>query len=132
MNKSVWIIEDDSDDRYLTKETLSDLNIDVPLHFLSSSDELFEALSTSELPSLILVDYNTTPDNGLEVLKKLKTHQRYNKLPVVILSDSNFTRYKDECYQYGACSFIKKPDTIETTQQKIGTFFKYWLEVVEL
>jgi hypothetical protein len=32
----------------------------------------------------------------------------------------------------GAASFIKKPDTHQQTQQKIGTFFKYWFEVAEV
>ena len=130
--KNIWIVEDDSDDRYLTEETLSDLGINVPLRFLSSSDELFNSLSAPEVPSLILVDYNIGPDNGLKVLKKLKEHSLYCKIPVVILSDNHLPRYKDECYQYGASSFIKKPDTMEETHQKIGTFFKYWLEVAEV
>jgi len=130
--KNIWIVEDDSDDRYLTEETLSDLGINVPLRFLSSSDELFNSLSAQEEPSLILVDYNIGPDNGFKVLKKLKGHSLYSKIPVVILSDNHLPRYKDECYQYGASSFIKKPDTMEETHQKIGTFFKYWLEVAEV
>lgn len=132
MSKSVWIVEDDSDDRYLTRETLSELGIRVPVTFLSSSDELFESLAGPELPSLILVDYNTLPHNGLEVLKRIKSHEAHSKIPVVILSDNDLPRYKDECYRQGASSFIKKPDTLEGTSRKIGIFFSYWLEVVEV
>ena len=131
MPKSIWIVEDDSDDRYLTQETLAALNINVPVKFLSSSKELFESLDSSQEPSLILIDYNIAPDNGLEVLKKLKQHEVHSKYPVVILSDSDLSRYKNECYRHGASSFIKKPNTLEGTHQKIGTFFKYWLEVAE-
>ena len=131
MPKSIWIVEDDSDDRYLTEETLSALNINVPVRFLSGSSELFEMLASADEPSLILVDYNIAPDNGLAVLKELKQHEVYSKYPVVILSDTDLPRYKDECYQHGASSFIKKPNTLEGTHQKIGTFFKYWIEVAE-
>jgi CheY-like chemotaxis protein len=132
MHKSVWIVEDDSDDRYLTQEILSELGIHVPVKFLSSSDEVFQSLSSSEPPSLILIDYNLTPDNGLEVLKKLKSDDSFKKIPVVILSDSDHPKYKEECYRHGASSFIKKPDSLDGTQQKIGTFFKYWMEVAEV
>jgi len=132
MHKSVWIVEDDSDDRYLTQEILSGLGIHVPVKFLSSSNEVFQLLSSSELPSLILIDYNLTPDNGLEVLKKLKTDKGFKKIPVVILSDSDHPKYKEECYEHGASSFIKKPDSLDGTQKKIGTFFTYWMEVAEV
>lgn len=132
MQKSIWLVEDDSDDRYLTQATLSELDIDIPVTFLSTSHALFEALSSSEAPSLILLDYNLMPDDGLAVLRKLKSSEAFNKIPVVILSDSNLPKYREACYRYGAASFIKKPATLEGTQQKIGTFFRYWTEVAEV
>jgi len=81
---------------------------------------------------LILIDYNSTPDDGIEVLKKLKSNNAYNDIPVVILSDSDHPRYKNECYQNGASSFIKKPATAVATNKKIASFFNYWLTVVEV
>ena len=132
MQKSIWIVEDDSDDRYLTEETLSELAITVPVKFLSSSDELFQSLVSGEPPLLILIDYNLTPDNGLDVLKKIKGSETFSRIPVVILSDSNHPKYREACYKHGAASFIKKPATLEGTQHKIGTFFRYWTEVAEV
>ena len=131
MDKYVVMLEDDNDDRYLTNETLSELGIDIPIKFFSDSNTLFDYLSFSK-PSLLLIDYNATPDNGLEVLKKIKANPALSELPVVILSDNNLPHYKNECYAAGASSFIKKPDTLEATRQKIGTFFKYWFEVAEV
>lgn len=132
MQRAIWIVEDDSDDRYLTEETLSELGITVPVKFLSSSNELFQSLLSVETPLLILIDYNLTPDNGLEVLKKIKDSETFSRVPVVILSDSTLPQYRDACYKHGAASFIKKPATMEGTQHKIGTFFKYWTEVAEM
>ena len=132
MQKSIWIVEDDSDDRYLTQETLSELEINAPVRFLYSSNELFQALSASATPSLILIDYNLTPDNGLDTLRKLKTNEAFSRIPVVILSDSDLPKYREECYKLGAASFIKKPASLEATQQKIGTFFRYWMNVAEV
>src|SRR5215211_2538646 len=123
MNKYVLMLEDDTDDRYLTKEILSELEIDIPVKFFSNSNEVFDFLSVSEKPSLVLVDYNSVPDNGIEVLKKLKSDDLFKEIPVVVLSDNDHPRYKKECYTHGASSFIKKPDTLEATKQKIGSFF---------
>jgi CheY-like chemotaxis protein len=132
MNKFVIMLEEDSDDRYLTQEVLSDLNIDIPVKFFSNSIDFFSFLSVSDKPALILVDYNSNPDNGIEVLKKIKTAATYNDIPVVILSDSDHPRYRNECYRHGASSFIKKPDTVEATNKKIASFFNYWFDVVEV
>ena len=132
MNRYVLMLEDDTDDRYITNETLSELGIDIPIKFLSNSREVFDFLSREEKPSLILVDYNATPDNGIEVLKKLKANDLHKDIPVVILSDNNIPHYRNKCYEHGAASFIKKPDTDNATRQKIGTFFKYWFEVAEV
>ena len=132
MSKYVLMLEDDTDDRYITSETLSELEIPIPIKFFSNSDEVFKFLATSEKPSLLLVDFNSTPDNGFEVLKKLKSSDQYKEIPVVILSDNNIPQYRTKCYAHGAASFIKKPDTHDDTKKKIGTFFKYWFEVAEV
>ena len=132
MSKSVFMLEDDSDDRFFTSETLEEIGVTVPVHFFTGSNDLFAALSAGHKPSLILVDYNATPEDGLQVLKKLKGHDLYKDVPVVILSDNDLSFYRSECYANGASSFVKKPTSLEGTKQKIGAFFKYWLEVAEV
>jgi len=132
MKRFVLMLEGDGDDRYITEQTLSELDINIPVKFLSNSTEFFSFLSASNKPVLILIDYNSTPDNGIVVLKKLKSDTVYNDIPVVILSDSDHPRYKNECYQNGASSFIKKPDTADATNKKIASFFHYWFNVVEV
>ena len=126
------MLEGDGDDRYITQQTLSELNIDIPIKFSRNSTEFFRSLQSFDKPSLILIDYNSTPENGLEVLKKLKSNSAYSDVPVVILSDSDYPKYKNECYKFGASSFIKKPDTVEATNKKIASFFNYWFNVVEV
>ena len=132
MDRFVLMLEGDGDDQYITEQTLSELDIKIPIKFLSKSNELFNFLSPSNKPVLILIDYNSIPDNGIAVLKKLKSNAAYNYIPVVILSDSDHPEYKNECYQNGASSFIKKPDTADATNKKIASFFNYWLKVVEV
>lgn len=127
------MLEDDSDDRYITEQAIEELGLDVDIEFFSDSNQFLHFLAgTSLYPSLILIDYNSTPENGLAVLKKIKALTPLNKLPVIILSDSNTEKYKAECYAHGASSFIQKPQTVEATANKIETFFKYWFTVAEV
>ena len=132
MEKYIAMLEDDKDDRYITQETLNELGIPLPVRFFNRSNELFSYLEQAERPALFLIDYNVTPDNGLQVLRKLKAHSYFNDIPVVILSDSDNPKDKKQCYAEGASSFIRKPVSHAATHNKIATFFKYWMEVAEV
>jgi CheY-like chemotaxis protein len=123
MNPFVLMLEGDGDDRYITEQTLSEPDISVSMQFSSNSAEFFTVLSEERKPALILIDYNSVPDNGIQVLKRLRENPNYDDIPVVILSDSNLGKYRNECYRCGASSFIKKPDTTKATNQKIASFF---------
>jgi CheY-like chemotaxis protein len=107
MNPFVLMLEGDGDDRYITEQTLSEPDISVSMQFSSNSAEFFTVLSEERKPALILIDYNSVPDNGIQVLKTLRENPNYNDIPVVILSDSNLGKYRNECYRCGASSFIK-------------------------
>lgn len=124
------MLEDDSDDRYLTNEVLSELDFDLQIDFFSSSIDLLAGINSS-LPDLILVDYNSTPQNGMEVLQTLKADNNLAAVPVVILSDNRLTKYKAGCYRAGANGFVVKPTSMAETKQKIKSFFTYWTEVAE-
>lgn len=130
--KVVLMLEDDKDDRCITEATMNELGLDIPIRFFSKSDELFQYLHINEQPSLILVEYNSVPENGIDVLKKIKSHETFASIPVVLLSDNNFEKYRKEAYAFGACSYIRKPADVEGTKQKIGSFFKCWFEVAEV
>ena len=126
----VLMLEDDADDRYITETTIKELGYDIHVSFLSHGRELINYLASSDQPALILVDYN--PVTGSDILRQLKTHPDFNHIPVVVLSEVDSPNHVRQCYQLGANSFIKKPDTADMTRKKIETFFKYWFEVAEI
>lgn len=127
--KLVYMLEDDSDDRYITTSTIEELALPVEVTFFSKSYQFLEFLSTAKKSSLILVDYNSTPDNGLVVLTKIKAMDVHKGTPVIVLSDSLVSRYRDECYACGASSFIQKPSRLIKTQEVIQLFFSYWITI---
>lgn len=131
-HKLVYMLEDDSDDRYLTERTIADLNLPVAIRFFSSSHQFLDSLAVAETPSLILLDYNSKPDSAVDVLKTIKSSAKHSGTPVVILSDSKLAKFKAECYACGASSFIQKPSKVDQTKSFITTFFHYWLQVAEI
>jgi CheY-like chemotaxis protein len=126
----ILMIEDDPDDRYLTQSVLEELPVSVPIEFISSTSQLFPRLN-ERLPILIVMDYNLHQETGIELLQKIKSDKKFSHIPVVILGDTNNPDFTSLCYREGANSYITKPTTIEGTRNKIGLFFRYWLEVAE-
>lgn len=124
----VAMLEDDSDDRYLTNDVVAGLPLDLQIDFYANSNALFTGLQHNR-PHLVLVDFNAAPENGLQVLKHLKSTGGLQSLPVVILSDSDLPKYREACYAAGASAYVVKPSSLAETKEKIATFFTYWTQV---
>jgi CheY-like chemotaxis protein len=137
MTQSILMLEHDEDDRYITESVFGEHRFDVKIHFVTSSDDFFQYLSSrlkerAPLPSLILLNYHAKPTNAVDVLKQLKSNPTLKQIPVVILSGSVKQEIIEECYANGASSFIQKPWKAGETEEKISNFFRYWFETVVL
>lgn len=61
------------------------------------------------LPAVILLDIKLPKVNGLEVLRQLKSHKRFNRIPVVMLTSSDDNSDLRMAYDLGVNSYIVKP-----------------------
>lgn len=129
--KYVLMLENDADDRYITQSTLAELGIDVPVRYEYSSPLLPELIKHNP-PAIILVAYNTSPENGIEVVKQFRSLHYYSHVPIVILVEEMPPHLIKQYYTAGANSVIKKPSSMEITRKKIKIFFEYWFGVAEL
>lgn len=60
-------------------------------------------------PAVILLDNKLPRVSGLEVLQKLKTHERFRRIPVVMLTSSAEDEDVRTAYDAGVNSYIVKP-----------------------
>jgi CheY-like chemotaxis protein len=138
MNRhSILMLEYDEDDRYITHQYFQKINAPVTLQIVNSSEEILGylkecKLKKKELPSLLLLNYNSTPLNAPELLRELKNDKEWQHIPVVVLSGILTPSIVKDCYSMGASSFIQKPTLMEETNKKIGSFIDYWFRTVEL
>lgn len=129
------MLEPDNDDQFLTQSVFADENIDIELEFFNYSNEMLESLSGAireSYPQMIIISLRSVPENGLEVLRRLKSHPDFREIPVVVLSEFATAGLVKQCYQMGANSFIQKPDNGEKAISRIRSFLNYWFNVVEL
>jgi CheY-like chemotaxis protein len=120
ISKFILLGEDDIDDEELLTEVFTIVDNSFNLLFVNNGNKVIaalEALETSQLPCLIILDYNMPTLNGAEILQELKRHARYDSIPKIIWSTSNSNTYKENCLKLGACDYVTKPSNMQALQE---------------
>jgi two-component system response regulator len=78
------------------------------------------------LPILVLLDVNMPRVDGLEVLQRLRSHQRTAALPVVILTSSDQQEDLLRGYRLGVNSYVRKPIAFDAFLTMVGQIGLYW------
>ncbi|MBS1563165.1 MAG: response regulator [Bacteroidetes bacterium] len=132
MKHKILMIENDSDDRYLTEEMFTAEGLDARIEFIFSADAYSFIKETSQKPHLILLDMNTQPHSFTDLLQHIRRTPGFELVPIVVLGTTSRQEEVQRSYSCGANSFIRKPDDYESTVFKIKSFINYWFQSVEL
>lgn len=136
--KRILLVEDNPDDEALTIRALKANNLRNEIvvardgaeavDFLFGTGAYAERDMTSQ-PELVLLDLNLPKLNGLEVLKKIRSDNRTQLLPVVVLTTSDEDRDRVDSYRFGANSYIGKPVNFEKFSESVRQLGLYWLSL---
>lgn len=113
--KQILIGEDDLDDQEFLLEIFSSVDDSFAFIFAPNGSHILNHLSSApdnELPCLIVLDYNMPELNGAEILKELKSNQRYDAIPKIIWSTSQSDTYREICLALGANDYVIKPSNV--------------------
>lgn len=102
----IYIIEDDSDIREMESYALKNSGYDVKA-FPDSTD--FYQNCKTEKPSLILLDIMLPKEDGLTVLKKIRSNESTKKIPVIMVTAKTTEIDKVKGLDLGADDYITKP-----------------------
>ena len=122
---TVYLADDDADDRLLFEEALMEVSGDVKLTTAKNGEQLMGILnkSTPPPPHLIFLDLNMPLKNGFECLEEIKKDKKYKNIPVVIFSTSSQKEAIDQVYNKGADYYLCKPDTFQKLKKLLHTVF---------
>ena len=84
------------------------------------------------LPDLILLDWNLPGISGLQVLQRLKTHQKLRKIPVLVFSSSETDDDVHAAYGGHANGYIRKPGDENLLASVIETIEQFWVNVAQI
>ncbi len=102
----VYCVDDDSTIRDIEVYTLEQTGFEA--RGFESGSALFEALS-QEIPQLILLDVMLPGEDGLEILKRLRSAPEYRDIPVIMATAKGSEIDKISGLNLGADDYIVKP-----------------------
>ena len=119
--KTVFLIDDDLDDREIFQEALQSLNLTT--RYVEAFDGLnaLEKISENDfvIPDIIFADLNMPRLGGLEFLKKVRANPECKNVPVYIYSTSSAKEECDKCMAAGAAGFITKHYSFEDLEKEL-------------
>jgi two-component system, chemotaxis family, response regulator Rcp1 len=134
----ILLVEDNEGDIILTKEALKEgkcyNSIDVvrdgeeAILYINRTGNFSDAL----IPDLILLDINLPKIDGKEVLKYLKSHAEFKKIPVIILTTSTLENDVIDSYNQNANCYIVKPVSFDSFVKVAQSIEHFWISIVRL
>ncbi|MCE1170270.1 response regulator [Azovibrio restrictus] len=126
----ILLVEDNPVDLDLTLRAFKRKHLSNPILIARDGEEALDFLPRWEadepLPAVILLDLKLPKVDGLEVLRQLKEHPRFRRIPVVVLTSSAEDRDMDSAYALGVNSYIVKPVSFERFMEVAEHIELYW------
>jgi len=118
MLKRILVLDDNEDILDVVHEALSYSQFEVTS--VSEASQIMATLETFN-PDLVLLDYLVTGTNGGEICRQIKSHPKFNNVPVIIFSA--YINREQDMMAYGCDAVMSKPfdlfNLIETVNNLI-------------
>lgn len=126
-SKTILLLEDDIVDVMTIKRAIKQLNISNELVVKENGEEGLEYLNTcDDLPGIIFLDINMPKMNGIEFLEKIKPHEKWTQIPIVVLTTSKDQQDKLATFNQGISGYMVKPVDYPQFKDMIETIKNYW------
>jgi CheY-like chemotaxis protein len=128
--RPILLVEDNPMDVDLTRRAFARRHLVNALEVARDGEEALGWLARWEAgeptPVVILLDLKLPRVSGLEVLRRLKQHARFARIPVVVLTTSREDADVASAYALGVNSYIVKPVEFEKFVEVATQIDLYW------
>ena len=134
---NILLIEDNPAHVLITREAFEDTQSEndsysTEITNVKDGIEALQYLSSCKskgvFPDLIIIDINLPQLNGLDLLKKIKSHKDYKQIPSIIVTNGTRTREIHDAYSRYANAFIIKPFKYDDFLKMIELMKQFWFE----
>ncbi len=131
MMKTIFLIDDDSDDREIFEESL--LSLDLGINYVDAKNGA-EALNKLKIPDfkkpdIIFLDLNMPVMDGRQFLREVKRSDSYNDIPVVIYSTSSNEVDKKFAIENQAAMFMTKQYSLDLLRTELRSTIQNLLNI---
>lgn len=133
-------VEDDPNDVLLLQRAFRKINVPIQLETVYDGDSAVAYLKGEAVysdrerypfPALVLLDLKIPRKSGIDVLKWIRLHPKFRRLPVTILTSSRHEKDINEAYEIGANSYLVKPVGFDDLLSMARLLTNYWLSLNE-
>lgn len=132
----ILLVEDDLGDQKLVKKSLEREKIGNELYIANSAEDALKYLEGSKsgnketpMPDLILLDLNMPGIGGQEFLRRLKSDDLLDTIPVVVLTTSDSDKDILETFKLHVAGYIKKPGSLAGFKEVMKNINEYWFVI---
>jgi CheY-like chemotaxis protein len=138
MRRVILHAEDDGNYALLSKMAFQRAGLPVSVSIVPDGDEAINYLAGSgeysdrerfPLPNIVFLDLNMPKHSGFEVLEWVRKQPGLKRLPVVVVTSSEWSGDINHAYELGANSYCTKPYNLEDLVALVQTLYQYWLEL---
>jgi CheY-like chemotaxis protein len=129
-DRPILLVEDNPMDVDLTRRAFARRHLLNALEVARDGEEALGWIARWEagepVPVVILLDLKLPRVSGLEVLRRLRQHERLGRIPVVVLTTSREDADVAAAYALGANSYIVKPVEFDKFVEVAAQIDLYW------
>ena len=119
ISRLVLVVDDDEFQTKLVAQILGEIGIEVT--GAASATQAFVALCKRQ-PNLILMDFNLPDGDGIELTRRIKTIERFGKIPVIMVTGQSGKDIVVDSLRAGVADFVVKPFGRAVILDKVSRF----------
>jgi CheY-like chemotaxis protein len=135
----ILLVEDDPNDVELTLTALEDYNLANEVVVARDGAEALDylycrekfAARSGDNPAVLLLDLKLPKIDGLEVLQQIKSDDKLNMIPVVVLTSSREEKDMVASYRLGVNAYVVKPVDFHEFVNAIKELGIFWAVINE-
>lgn len=125
----VYIVEDDNNIRELIVYTLE--SIGMTAKGFETPEEFWKCMGNNENPELIILDIMLPKEDGISILKKIRSNSKTTKIPVILLTAKGNEYDKVLGLDTGADDYVTKPFGIMELMSRVKALLRRTEKIVD-
>jgi CheY-like chemotaxis protein len=131
----VLIVDDNLGDIILLRKAFQQINAPINLYEEQEGRLALARLNREgsyrdcPMPDLVLLDLNMPNIDGRSILKEIKSSDKLQHMPVIIVSSTRDVEDFKYCIKHQANAMVVKPDDLEGYFELGESIYKFWLKI---